>query len=75
MDFWDKFKVRPVKDQPSFVLNESRTTAEKVAFHIRRFTLAIEQCEKGHERRDELQSNLDYWLSVRDLEAMRGGLK
>ncbi|HEX8400536.1 MAG TPA: hypothetical protein VF628_02405 [Allosphingosinicella sp.] len=38
-----------------------RTEAEKIDFHIRRFMLAIDQCEKGPEREAELQGNLEYW--------------
>ena len=53
----------------------TRTPREKIDFHIRRFTLAIEQCEKGEDRLAELQANRDYWISVRDLETSRGGLK
>lgn len=56
-------KVIEVEPEPQpFVMqgipNESR---EKIERHIRRFTLAMEQCEKGPKRRAELQRNLIYW--------------
>ena len=38
---------------------------DKVDFHIRRFTLALEQCEKGAERQAELERNLNYWLAIK----------
>lgn len=40
------------------------------AFHVRRFTLALEQCEKGQERRAELQGWLDYWKAKQAAEAL-----
>lgn len=49
------------------------TDIAKIDFHIRRFTLALEQCEKGPERRDELQRNLNFWLRMKDAEQARQG--
>jgi hypothetical protein len=40
------------------------------AFHVRRFTLALQQCEKGPERRAELQGWLDYWTAKQAAEAI-----
>lgn len=51
----------------------SRTDREKVAFHIDRFTRALEQCDKGPARRAELQANLDYWTALRDADAKLNG--
>ena len=53
----------------------TRSTMEKIDFHIARFTRAIEQCEKGEERVAELQAHLDYWTARRDLETSREGVK
>jgi uncharacterized membrane protein len=40
------------------------------AFHVRRFSDAVEQCEKP-ERREELQNNLRYWQAVMAAEEVR----
>lgn len=42
----------------------------RVNFHIRRFTLALEQCEKGEDRKAVLQANLDYWTAIKAARAM-----
>lgn len=52
----------------------TKTTAQKIEFHIDRFTRALEQCEKGPEREAELQGHLNYWLARRDLEVSREGM-
>lgn len=43
------------------------------AFHVRRFTLALEQCEKGPARRAELQRWLDYWTARQAAEDLHPG--
>ena len=50
---------------------ERRPTAEKIDAQVRRFTLALEQCTKGPERRAELKANLDYWLAVKRADELR----
>ena len=45
-----------------------RTPAQKVQFHIERFTRALAQCEKGEKRVAELQANLDYWTAIHAAE-------
>ena len=52
--------VGPANDVPTANL-------AKIDNHIRRFTLALEQCEKGPEREAELRSNLEYWRQVKAL--------
>lgn len=56
--------------EPAFVepTATKRTGMERTEFHIRRFTMALEQCEKGPEREAELRRNLDYWTAIRDAE-------
>lgn len=41
-----------------------RTEGEKVEFHIRRFTRALEQCTDAKKRAD-LERNLRYWLAIK----------
>lgn len=48
-----------------------RPTKNKIVYNIRRFRMALEQCEKGPARLAELQRNLDYWLAI---EAAEEGL-
>lgn len=43
---------------------------EMAAFHVRRFSDAVEQCEKP-ERLPELERNLRYWQAVSAAEQMR----
>lgn len=52
----------------------TKSSREKIEFHIDRFTRALEQCEKGPEREAELQGHLDYWLARRGLETSREGM-
>jgi ribosomal protein L34E len=42
-----------------------RTPADKVDFHIERYTAAIEQCEKGPERLAQLHKERDFWRAVK----------
>ena len=65
--------TRPIASEPQpFVMQgEPNQSREKIEKHVRRFTLALEQCEKGPTRRAELQQNLDYWamrLAAEDLK-------
>jgi hypothetical protein len=43
---------------------------EKVDFHIRRFTLALDQAT-DESRRAELQQNLDYWMAIKTAAALK----
>ena len=49
-----------------------RSTKHKIAFHIERFTLAIDQCT-NERRLPELQANLDYWRAIEAAEASLEG--
>jgi hypothetical protein len=48
-----------------------RTDAERMAFHVRRFTLAIAQNEKGPERKNALEAQLHYWRARYNAELLR----
>lgn len=61
-------------DAPDVVIAPPRPVRdEKAEFHIRRFTLALEQCAKGPERQAELERNLNYWLRVKAANAALRG--
>ncbi len=48
-----------------------RLTLARIDFHIRRYTLAIEQCKKGGDRLHELRRGLEYWQTVRAAQTMK----
>lgn len=59
--------------QPFVTQGLPNETIDKMEKHVRRYTLALEQCEKGEERRNELQRGLTYWKRRIAAENMRGG--
>jgi len=62
--FWKK--PLPAPELPNFI----PPSVEKIDFHIKRFSLALEQCEKGDTRKYQLQSNLRYWQTLKDITSM-----
>lgn len=52
----------------------ARTPRDKVAFHMARFTRAIEQCEKP-ERLHELKANLAYWTAIDRANRAKGRVR
>lgn len=64
------------KEQPFEEMEDSKNVSKKdqtdADFHIRRFELALEQCEKPFKR-DELRLNLEYWKRVKELAEFSKG--
>lgn len=68
MAFWDW--LTGMTPEPAPV---GRTNIEKIDAHVRRFTLALEQCEKGPEREAELRRNLRFWAAQKAAYERFGG--
>jgi hypothetical protein len=67
MRLLDKFRATlapPADPPPAAAPIATDVTLEKAEMHVRRFELALEQCEKGPEREAELRRNLDYWRAI-----------
>lgn len=45
----------------------------KIEGNIARFERAIDQCNKGPERLDELHRNLAYWKAMREAHVLKEG--
>lgn len=76
MSFWKTVLGWPDEptEQPQEVVTASDLTDRdfnKCDAHIRRFSLAVEQCTKGPERKEELLRNLNFWKAVKKLREMR----
>ena len=61
--------VQPLVPNPAAA---ARTPAQKVDFHIRRFSLALQQCENP-AKREELARNLAYWQAIKAANAALEG--
>jgi hypothetical protein len=65
-------QVEPIPVMRGDPITAARTSADKVDFHISRFTRAIEQCERP-EKRQDLERNLAYWQAIRDARSLLEG--
>jgi hypothetical protein len=65
-------RVRGRETELNAAIRATATARDKqmAAFHVRRFSDAIEQCDRP-ERLPELERNLRYWRAVASAEEMR----
>ena len=66
---WKKFISFFIHHKVIFV--SGSITEEEVSFNIKRFELALEQCD-NLEKKSELKSNLKYWVSVKEAFTTNG---
>ena len=66
MAWWNNRKAAPVEPQ-RIGGDLTLTDGDRLDRHIRRFTLALEQCEKP-EKRKELQAWLDYYSNLKSAQ-------
>ena len=74
MSWIDKLMGAPAEEVVPAIMpvaSAGNESMKKIDFHVRRFTLALEQCDKGPERKAELKRNLDYWLARKAAEELR----
>lgn len=71
MSWLDRFKGTQQEEASVPPSTPTERQFAEAEFHIRRFALALEQCQKGDSRRNELQHNLDYWRAIKAAADMK----
>lgn len=64
-------RTLPVEDTSEVARFGNRVIPlERINFHIRRYDLALEQCQKGGDRMNQLRKGREYWITMRSAHEM-----